>query len=526
MNVPAKIDRRRQWLLAILLIFIASLALVSPPYHWRDDGWFRDGGYVLNTADQLLHGKQLFSEVFYQYGPAAIELYVLWSKMFGNTISSYQAMILLIALVNCVLLFKVLEAAGLSIATTIVAFLALIPYLVGVDLAFHYPFEKTLILTVMLLWKPLEQRSFQRSLALGMIVGLMQWVRFGAAVGVLAGVFILDLILEKAVTRSLIASMLWCLAGFFVVEGALAARLFLTLPKDVALDVLWPQFMAGSYDVYFADGTRFPKLTTLNYFIGFQLSIVTCAVLATGAVVLVVRNRISKTRSVLLIPFLAFVVFCLIYYKQAWHYYVGSWLLVLPAAAMIDRLSVSRKAIAAVFLLPALFLALKADLLRSPSSGQQATILPDGEKLWLPQEVINRNQTLVNRLAELPDGPSRSGVVFLSRTPILVASHLYFFYRIPQPGRHSMIFPGWLRLRDFQFLTVELDRSKAVVLFQEPDQGPPPKDACQWESHPFPRPYCEELSARLEEVIRIDGTCWIFPLTDRLTARSGVRHSP
>ena len=511
MSIPATIVRRQHWFLASLLVLVTGLTLLSPPQHWRDRGWFDDGGLTLDTADQLLNGKQLFSEVFYQYGPASIETYVLWSKIFGNTISSFESLSLLIALVNCFLLFKVLQRVGLAFSTMAIAFLALIPHLLATGYVFYSNFEKTLILIVLLLWKCPEERSLKRSLALGAVIGLMQWVRFGAAVGVLAAVFILDLILEKAFSRSLIKTTLAYAAGFFAVEGALAARLFLTLPKDVALDTLWPQFMAGSYGVYATENTRFPIFTTLNYFIGGQLPIIVCAVLAVAAVFLVVRSRSATRRPALLIPLFAFVVYCLFYYKQAWHYYLGSWLLVLAAAAAIDRLSVNWKAVVAILLLPGFYVALKMDLVPSRSPEIQATILPNGEKLWLSKDVIDRNQTLVNRLNALPGSPSRRGVLFLSRTPVVLASQLYFFYQIPQPARHSMIFTGWLRHRDFESLRVTLDRSKAVVLFQNANQGPPTKDACQWESHPYPRPYCEELSARLEEPVKVDDTCWIFP---------------
>ncbi len=511
--MPTTIARRQHWFLAILLFAVTSLILFNPPQHWRDLGWFDDGGLTLDTADQLLHGKQLFSQVFYQYGPASIEIYVLWCRIFGNTISSFEWLNLLIALVNCLLLFKVLERAGLAFSTLAIAFIALVPTLLATGYVFYSNFEKTLILMALLVWKPPEQRSFKRSLALGAVIGLMQWVRFGAAVGVLGAVFILDLILERAFSRGSIATTLSYLAGFFAVEGALAARLLLTLPKDVALDTLWPQFMAGSYSVYVTENTRFPILTTLNFFIGGQLPIIVCALLAVGAVFLLVRSRLSKTSRVLAIPFFTFLIYCLIYYKQAWHYYNGAWLLVLPAAAAIDRLSMKWKAGVAVLLLPLLLIAARADLRRSPARGLEATTLPNGERLWLPPEVIRRNQSLMDRLREVPDGPSRRGVLFLSRMPVVLASHLHFFYQIPQPARHSMIFPGWLRLRDFENLPVVLEHSKAVVLFQSAIQGPPPQDACQWESHPYPRPYCEEISARLEAPVKVDDTCWIFPLS-------------
>jgi hypothetical protein len=213
-----------------------------------------------------------------------------------------------------------------------------------------------------------------------------------------------------------------------------------------------------------------------------------------------------------LIPLLAFVIYCLIYYKQVWHYYIGSWLLVLPAAAAIEQFSIRRKAMVVILLLPSFLLTLKGDLLMSHIKGLNATVLPNGEKLWLAPEVVQENQSLLNHLAELPNRPPQVGVLFLSRTPVLDASHLYFFYQIPQPARYSILFSGWLRPRDFESLPSTLDHSKAVVLFQDPTQGVPPKDACQWESHPYPRPSCEELSARLGEPVKVDDAYWIFPV--------------
>ena len=520
-SVPASSDKRRWWLLAVLLIVVASFLLLTSPEQWRNDGWFRDGGLTLDTADQLLHGKKLFSEAYYQYGPAAIEIYVLWCRAFGNSVASCQALIFVVALLNCYLIFKALVSTGLSKATILVTYLAIIPYFAPLDPyvnSFYNLFEKTLILTTVLVWRPLDQRSARRSLLLGVVIGLMQWVRFGSAAGVLAAVFLLDLILEKRLSRPLIATTLSYLAGFFLVEGALAARLFLTLPADVALDALWPQFMAGSYSIYQAMGNAFPRFTTLNFFIGGQLIIVVCFALALAALYLMAARRLPKARAPLLLPLLAFVVYCLIYYKQTWHYYIGSWLLVLPAAAAIDQFSLRRKAIVVILLLPSFLLALKADLLRSHIQGLNATLLPNGEKLWLAPEVVRENQSLLSHLATLPNRPPQVGVLLLSRTPVLEASHLYFFYQIPQPARYSMLFPGWLRQRDFESLGSTLDHSKAVVLFQDQTQGVPPKNACQWESHPYPHPSCEELSARLGDPVKVDDACWIFPVKPAVAA--------
>ena len=90
---------------------------------------------------------------------ASIKAYVLWCKLFGNGISSYRAMSLLCMLVNCFLLFKVLQHSVISFSTMVVVFLALLPYFTAPEpFVFYYHFEKTLILAVMLAWKPSEEQ--------------------------------------------------------------------------------------------------------------------------------------------------------------------------------------------------------------------------------------------------------------------------------------------------------------------------------------------------------------------------------
>jgi hypothetical protein len=54
----------------------------------------------------------------------------------------------------------------------------------------------------------------------------------------------------------------------------------------------------------------------------------------------------------------------------------------------------------------------------------RTTVLPNGEKLWLTPEVIQRNQSILARLKTIPDGPSGTGILFLGR-PSLRASHFH-----------------------------------------------------------------------------------------------------
>jgi hypothetical protein len=90
-------------------------------------------------------------------------------------------------------------------------------------------------------------------------------------------------------------------------------------------------------------------------------------------------------------------------------------------------------------------------------------------------------------------------------------SHLHFFYRIPSAVRQSMIFPNWMRPRDFKEVEAAVTHGSPIVLLQEPQDGQPPKDPCQWGVYAFPKDFCERISVMLGDPYSIDGASWIFP---------------
>jgi hypothetical protein len=72
--------------------------------------------------------------------------------------------------------------------------------------------------------------------------------------------------------------------------------------------------------------------------------------------------------------------------------------------------------------------------------------------LWLPPELVARTQNLTAALAAFQSKRSSAqnnakGVIILERQPITVASHLHFFYLIPQAIRHTMIFQAFCLTR-------------------------------------------------------------------------------
>jgi hypothetical protein len=510
-------DAPRSWLLPsfLLIACIASVSYLCSPEISRGIVWFSDGGLSLNTAAAVLAGKELYLDVFYPYGPLPITCYVLWAKVFGNSVSSYYALLLPLMLAKYFLLFKVLQKILISLPATmlallIVSFSALSAF-TSPEGPLYAPFEKALSLLIVLLWEPPDSRSFRRGLALGVAIGALQWIRFGTAAALLTGVFLADLLQTAEPLRRLPKRVAPYLASALAVQLSLVVYLFLKLPKDVALDAFWPSFMSSAYTAYALTDLA-PRFLSMNYFLGSQLPPLLCGILALAALTSAFGGKTIATAFRLVIPLAAYVFNSVFLYKQVWHFYGGSWLLCLAGAPVIDRLSSTLRVAVLVLLLPGIFVGVKTVLPRSPSEAVKPEVLPNGETLWLPVQVAAANRALTARLNEIHSDASRAGVLFISRSPPTVASHLHFFYKIPQPARHSMVFPGWLRRRDFESLMATLDRSKAIVLMQEADQQPPQANVCLWESHPYPHPYCDQASVQLDKPINVGGSYWIFPL--------------
>jgi hypothetical protein len=510
-------DTPRSWLLLSFLLVagIASVSYVCSPEISRGIVWFGDGGFSLNTAGQLLAGKQLYLDVFYQYGPLPITCYVLWAKVFGNSVSSYYAFLFPLMLAKYFLLFKILQNALISLPTTIMTLLvvtfATLASFTTPEALLYVPFEKALSLLIVLLWRPPDDRSVKHGLALGVAIGGLQWIRFGTAAALLVGVFLADLLQTKKPLRCLLKRIAPYLAGAIAVEISLAAYLLVNLPKDVALEALWPSFMIGAYKIFAATDLA-PRFLSLNFFLGSQLTPLVCAFLAVVALTPILRRKTPVPAFCLVIPLAAYGFSVLFLYKQVWHFYGGSWMLCLAGAPVIDRLSPNLRVAALVLLLPGFYAGVKTALPHSTSMAVQPEVLPNGDTLWLPPRLASSNRAMIARLNEIQSDPSREGVLFVSRTSPTFASHLHFFYKIPQPSRHSVVMSAWLRRRDLESLPATISRCKAVVLVQEANQPPPPADVCLWESQPYQHPYCDQVSAELDHPIHAGDSYWIYPI--------------
>jgi hypothetical protein len=497
----------------------------------RSEFWFRDGGFTLNTVQNLLDGKHLYLDSFYQYGSLPIGLYTFVSRFFGNGIAVFSNYLLTIHVLCIIVVFAVLAAGRCDLKATALILLCLSSFMVK-PLILQYECEQFLTLIAMVIWQAPATRKRGRSVLLGLVLGVMQWVRFGSSAGPILGVLVADLLSlytrEGAFTRKVLQTWLKqgavILGGFLLVESALLIQLFVTLPRDVAQDVALPFYMLGSFSAYDPQD-RHPHWISLNYFLGSQMTAVVaflCVAYFLGAQMFSSRARQTsidenQTSYRFIVPFVAYLANAAFFYQQVWHYYVGLWLLGIGAACGLRSLRMPARIALALLFLPGAYIALRPDSKHAPAVPSVMTTTPRGERLWLPPELLARTDNLVAALAEFEARESspkadRKGVIILERQPVTVSSHLHFFYLIPQAIRHTMIFPGWLRPRDLRQMERTIPEVTAVVLLQEKEQGPPPKDICRWNTYAFPSEFCTRVSDMLMDPIPVDGSSWIFPV--------------
>src|ERR1700680_131476 len=91
-NVHPRLLLTRLWFSRIsFIVFLiwSNVRFIHSPAS-RSESWFRDGGFILNTAENSLHGKQLYLDSSFQYGSLPITLYTFLSRFFGNTIETFS----------------------------------------------------------------------------------------------------------------------------------------------------------------------------------------------------------------------------------------------------------------------------------------------------------------------------------------------------------------------------------------------------------------------------------------------------
>jgi hypothetical protein len=505
-NPPPSVPRRgpRAADLAAVAAIVALASVVNwlhvarhPELVYNLNFLFSEEGINLALARCLLGGGLLYRDLSIPYGSLPTYAHALLAAIFGNTMATY---VLYCHLTSVAFLLLCYAAMRRQVGVTTALFIAtvgLIPTTLipaaptgGGMFNTYTPFERCVFALAFLIWEPLTRRTAARSLGLGMVLGLSQWVKFGGAFFVGAPIALLDLVVllgarsDRATRLARLRSMLAVAVGFLVVEGARDLTALLVLPRPVALDVIWPGYAGAAYRSMlvdsFASFHRYPTFAGWKFFLARQLNVVTALViglvgLATASVRLArsPRDPDGLDRSLgefrMLLPLLFYMAGALRYFGHEFifiKYYV---FLILSSAPFLERRG--RWAMAAVGLLwlPAWVLMAKVGVLNPMPPGTIQTRLPDGQSIWITED---DRSDLDGVVAAAGLDPARRSD---PPAPIVLAPFATGFgvvYGLEDPPRNAFLIPEYIRPYDIPAMTARFESARALIvegIFSEAD---------------------------------------------------------
>jgi len=543
-NSDKQIPRTDLWI--AVLIFFATFAIWGIHLVWRRDlvcssaFLYRDYGQYLLTTDALLHGRLLYRDVFWQYGPLPIYWYTLLARWLGNSPLTFvlaQAPLTGVALGMAYLLIRRYFS---RLATLFAMLMTCFPWWLRDTRGglIYYPMETAILTALALFWSHPLERTARKAFYYGLLLGLMQLIKFGG--GAIAGlaIIMLDLFaiwnsgvsLEKLflwITRSI-----WIAVGFVLVEGVLGACLLAVLPANSARNALWPSFMLRAYGTATLSD-RWPGFETWGILTGTQLPEIVCLILGIWLLVFLRGNRQPRRSAPstpeLPVPYapclftMFFIDGFFLYFKHKWLIYEYGSLLALPAGCALvllaKRLRMGRSPLflgICCLLLPCVT-ALPFKMLFQKPEGP-AIRMPNGQTLWLSQpdgELVFKIKRVVDAL------PRRPGMPEASRPALLIldsdGSGLYYYGDFPCAIRDGFDAKRFLQPWEEEALLDSLKQTAALLVFLDRDTiAKLTADPSTWNAEawsPFSSPERTKLLlGQISPPVVIDDRWVVFPL--------------
>ncbi|HZT78157.1 MAG TPA: hypothetical protein VFA27_15995 [Vicinamibacterales bacterium] len=439
---------------------------------------FHDEGHNLLTADVVLHGGQLYRDVFFPYGPLGAYIYVVWAAAFGNTPRSYLCLFVAISAVNMILAYYVLRrAAGMRVAVAVgAALLAVVPIpgsIVGAFVTSAYVvLERTFLLLLALLWTPPLTRTRSQSLAIGAIAGVWQAVKFGGGPLAMAALLLLDLValavsgLDAATIKTWLQRVAVSVAAFLVVEVAIVAYAFWTQPTPIATDEVWPLFM---FQAYAGLGSyRWPAWIGWRPAVAQFLFPLSAGVLSAVAIARWLRGSAYETAGgesgAVFVP-MVFVVLAAIvgYVHHAFHYFQFLWTLAPGSAWILERRGRLVAWMTALLWIPGVFVVARACYVASPASDVRLINTPSGGTVALTTDMAER-VAFLQRVAQSPYAAGRPAILYAG-----IGSGWHFAYGVPLASRHSFFFaPDVIRPYERSQFADSWERVGAIIQCADP----------------------------------------------------------
>lgn len=491
-----------------------------------------DQGSMLYVVERLDHGEVLYRDLNWQYGPLAAGWYWLWAQVAGNSpLTQVLASAGLMSVAWWLLAGLTVDAMGRR-AGTVWAVVGLLPVLspTGINAINgpHGALEMFLLaVTARVLAGNFTPHS--RAWLVGLLVGVLQWVRFGPhAVAFLAVAWLEGWSLRAAgaVGREWWRQMGGWLGRALLAYGGmalgLAAYYGAVLPWPGVVEQLWPVHMsahyAATYTQRWPDWPGWPGLA--------QVWLPVLAGLAGLLAWFWHRRRPAPATEPPRDAALAGLVFGPLYWAigvvvlfRNDYTLTGHLWLVWPGLAVAWHLAPAKRRIAlGVLLLPAL-LGHGAGLWRTQQEElawhAEPRVMPNGQRLWFRTGEARRFAELGAAIGGNPAGTKLA--VFIA------GGGVHYFYGTQRVGRHWWYLPGFVR--PWEAAAAEQALLQHEYLFvadfgQNPGEASTPGTLKLWV--PLPDEMGSRLLSHLEDPRAIDGLGHVLrirPTGDQKTGR-------
>jgi hypothetical protein len=231
-----------------------------------------DQGSYLYAIGRWQAGEALYRDFAWQYGPLALGWYRIWAAVGGNTPLTLVVVSSLTFAVAWVLVARLLvRGAGwkwggfLAVATLLPVMSATGTF--GQN-GPHGAIEM-LLLTGCAWSLATEGNPRWRPWQLGVLAGLLHWVRFGPQLAALTAILLIVAMQSRpeAVNvrdwfRRMTAFAWRLLAAYVLTIAPLLIWIFAALPLAAACDQLWPSYMIACYAATFPN--RWPQITSVQ----------------------------------------------------------------------------------------------------------------------------------------------------------------------------------------------------------------------------------------------------------------------
>lgn len=448
---------------AALSLCVSGAFILGRPELYQSAAFlFGDDGMNLLAADRLIHGTRLYAQLAYPYGPIPIRIYAELSRLTGNTPSAYLWTLAAGSACSVWLaswLISRAVGARLTIAIAIVALVPTMPipgaFIGGYTSSIYYPFERLVLLVILLLWRPLTERSLARSAAIGALCGLGQGVRFGTMPVLFAAVVLMDVpaLLRSRSRAGALRSIGCCLAALATAEVVWTVWAFSSLPAGVARQFLWPTQLWETHQT--SGMPRYPswhgwRAATTQYLMpgaAFVLAMFAC-----------VRHEVRQWRGThddaydgaAAVATCFYLLGVLGFFRDEHHFRQFAWLLVVGAAPAVRDVIPIAKAACGLVCAPALWPIVTGLVAHAPADLVRVTV-PRGYELLLSSTFAAR----VDFLAPFAhDGP----VIFMPN-----GTGWLYGYGVPYATRHAWFYSPTV-VRSFETDAFLRDASQARVV--------------------------------------------------------------